>query len=334
MVLSVAYVSSPYFFKAPTAESAATDNVYGWAWSYGGEDIDPLNPSYAGGWISFNSTDCDANGNNFIDAFCVKFKSDGVTPNDDLTISVIPYGVNLNISGDGSLSGIAWSPNMGWISFDRGRTSNPPEPPFDSGTGPIAKIDNFGNLIGWARALQGCQDNLWNSVDKKCTGSGSGDNTGQWDGWIKLSKDPSDGGVAYGVKLSGTKFSGYAWGSDSGGWIDFDPKKADGTAVGGVYLRNSSSVCTTATPGVKSTGCISSQACTTPPSLAVESLDGIDVFTCPDSSQTSINCKVDVTCTVVTPVGTCGDNKCGGNPTMTETPSSCPKDCKPGYKQF
>lgn len=98
-------------------------------------------------------------------------------------------GVNKDASGN--LIGYAWSSNIGWIQF--GGLSG-----FPSGLGTQAQNANINgnNLKGWAKAL-------------------SADGNG-WDGWISLS------GAGYGVTLSGTNLTGYAWGSDVIGWADFN----------------------------------------------------------------------------------------------------------------
>lgn len=96
---------------------------------------------------------------------------------------------NHNVSFDGqsgNLSGYAWSDNIGWVSFNSSDTSGCPQAPC------TPKLDKTsGAASGWIKALAG--------------GSGG------WDGWIKLS----------GVVRSGTSFSGYAWGSDVVGWVDW-----------------------------------------------------------------------------------------------------------------
>jgi hypothetical protein len=51
-------------------------------------------------------------------------------------------------------------------------------------------------LVGWAKAV-------------------SGDASTDWDGWISLN------GTNYGPVISGTSMSGYAWGGDVVGWVDF-----------------------------------------------------------------------------------------------------------------
>lgn len=96
------------------------------------------------------------------------------------------YGVSISES-TGYFSGYAWSDNIGWIDF--APTSGFPSAPYSK-----VRLQG-GSVSGWARALS---------------------YGGGWDGWIKF-----DGGSDYGVTVSGNSFSGYAWGSDVVGWIDF-----------------------------------------------------------------------------------------------------------------
>lgn len=104
-----------------TVLAGAGDNVSGYAWS---DNI---------GWISFNNL----NGSSTIDY--------GVKIDDNKTSSTY-----------GDFSGYAWSDNLGWVSFNRSDTGNPPEAPFNTGSGPIARIDwSSGNVTGWARVLSG-----------------------------------------------------------------------------------------------------------------------------------------------------------------------------------
>jgi len=111
-----------------------------------------------------------------------------------ISMSGTGYGVELN-SNDQTLSGYAWSPIIGWIQFGELTTG------FPSGPGTIsadAKYDTVNNkLTGWVKA-------------------NAADNNG-WDGWISLS------GTGYGIDVNSTNgnFSGWAWGSDVVGWIDF-----------------------------------------------------------------------------------------------------------------
>lgn len=202
----MAYTVSPTSVTGPKVEATSAENVSGYAWS---DNI---------GWISFNDTT-------------------GGNP-------AQPYGVKINTTS-GDISGIAWSSGVdsavgpqgfveggiGAISFNRADTGNPPGDPYQT-TGAIARVNiTTGAVTGWARALSAC--------DPTCaTNSGAGANSGGWDGWVKLSKDPSDTGSTYGVVINAEtgKFSGYAWGgaqvdasgnsTPSGvsvvGWISFN----------------------------------------------------------------------------------------------------------------
>lgn len=170
----MAYTVNPTTVTGPKVQ-ASGQNVSGFAWS------DTV------GYISFNNS------------------SDG---------SAYSYGVNVD-PALGNFTGQAWSQgSVGWISFDRAVTGNPPATPYQSGisSDPIAKTDTSGNVTGWARALSACTlDASGNLSPSPCV---TDPNAGGWDGWIKLAKDPADSGSSYGVAINTTngKFSGYAWG--------------------------------------------------------------------------------------------------------------------------
>ncbi len=115
-----------------------------------------------------------------------------------------PYGVT--VGGGGVLSGYAWSDNIGWITF--GPNSCGAQANFSAGA-----------LSGFAQA----------------TGAGGG-----WDGCISL----SGASPAYGVTLSGTTFTGYAWGSDVVGWLSFSGTATDGSPYAVVYGGAGSPTCT------------------------------------------------------------------------------------------
>ena len=97
----------------------------------------------------------------------------------------VNYG--LSIETNSKLSGYAWSDNIGWITANESELSGCPQTPC------MAKINGTA-LNGWLRALS---------------------YGGGWDGWISLS------GSQYGVTQSGGGFTGYAWGNDVVGWLDF-----------------------------------------------------------------------------------------------------------------
>lgn len=186
------YFASPSFVKTPKAQAGTGENLSGFAWS---ENI---------GWISFNSLDCDTDGDGFTDV--------GPCGGDDTTTIAHDYGVNVDTStkvagGFGVFSGFAWSENIGWLSFNQSDiTGICPDDATGAGA-TVARVDwPTGKVSGWARAI-------------------SGSTTSGWDGCIKLSKDLLDGGPDYGVAIdiNTVNFSGHAWGSDVVGWIDFAP---------------------------------------------------------------------------------------------------------------
>lgn len=100
---------------------------------------------------------------------------------------------------DGALSGYAWSDNIGWISLERSDTGNPPN---DSGSGAIARVDQTGKVLGWARAIS--------AVSR----------TDGWDGWIRFDHGKNE---EVSVDATSGRADGYAWGSDVVGWIDMSP---------------------------------------------------------------------------------------------------------------
>jgi hypothetical protein len=122
----------------------------------------------------------------------------------------VDYGVTIDEASN-KLSGHAWSSNLGWISFDRDETGNPPsdDPCSDESCITRLKEDNY-QLDGWARALN----------------YGDG-----WDGWISLNQKTGDS-FAYEVTLNtdSKEFEGWAYGSDVLGWISFN-HLTDGSSV-------------------------------------------------------------------------------------------------------
>ena len=199
VLFSVIYFTNPSLFKILNVQAGATQNVSGWTWS---ETV---------GWMSFNSFGCDSDKNGFTDI--------GICGGDNTSTVAQDYGVSVGTGNKATgltdnFSGSAWSDNVGWVSFDRTKTGNPPAAPFNGGSGPIAQVDwSTGNVTGWMRALSACQSNLVNGSGN-CTGSGAGDAAGGWDGWIKLSDDTNLNWTKGGVKILANKFSGYAWGGN------------------------------------------------------------------------------------------------------------------------
>lgn len=98
------------------------------------------------------------------------------------------HNFGLSVAQNGDISGYAWSDNIGWISANTSDLAGCP-------SGACRAKVSGNNLQGWMRAL---------------SQNGNG-----WDGWISLS------GSGYGPTTSGGNFSGYAWGSDVIGWMDW-----------------------------------------------------------------------------------------------------------------
>ncbi len=188
-------VSTGIFSKS--AFAGLSDSTSGFAWGGSESSSDGvMNGNETGlGWLSMNSTDCDTDHNGFIDT--------GACGGDNSTTVAYNYGVNIP-PGDGQLSGYAWSPSFGWVSFnstDLGGT-NPCTPTLS----PATRTGN--NLSGGARILF-IRDNTSSSA-------------GLWDGCISLASSGAafGGSVTYGVSIvNNNALSGYAWSSDLG-WLD------------------------------------------------------------------------------------------------------------------
>jgi hypothetical protein len=138
----------------------------------------------------------------------------------------------------GTLAGYAWSSNIGWISFNPAKNSDCPLQAEDGGDCTPRVNLTTGKVQGWARALAGCQNDVWSG--SACIASSSGNANGivavtpgtyqnsGWDGWIHLSgvnhtspNSSGNGGVTFNTTTG--SFTGYAWGGDVVGWLTFDP---------------------------------------------------------------------------------------------------------------
>lgn len=120
----------------------------------------------------------------------------------------INYGVSIP-SGDGVVTGYAWSENLGYINF----APAGPFPTVATGDDYAFATQKSGNYLrGWARV-----------ADIKTEYEKIPSNSGGWQGWIRMSSDANDP-FQYGVDV--TKMDGtgnnptYAW-SNELGWIDF-----------------------------------------------------------------------------------------------------------------
>jgi hypothetical protein len=239
-----AYVSIPHLFI--TKDAAATShnkNVVGWIFAQGSGTS---NDGVAIGLISMNSD------------------TDG---------SLIPYGVNVNVAdkeltnGIGIFSGEAYGENIGYISFNLSDTG---PPPFNKGADysswPSPHLAHVawatGKVTGWARALTVCQHTGGNLAPTPCVLDVA--KSGGWDGWIKLSNGndnipntPHDWQVVpatSGVRISANTFSGWAWGENVMGWINFGP--LPGGKSGPVVVDPDDGVCKPSDPTFTAGPCV------------------------------------------------------------------------------
>lgn len=181
VLVAVSFIPTNNIKQVSAQAQTEVGNVFGYAWS---SNI---------GWIKMNS--------------CNDDNLDGI-PNTSCT--GFPFGVKIDnggaLGGPGTLSGYAWSSNIGWISF--GSDNLPGAPGASSASMALNTTTGVGTFTGWARARTGLI------------------NTG-FDGWISLSNPnfyPSptpDGSRGVTYNKSTGRIVGYAWGGEVIGWIKF-----------------------------------------------------------------------------------------------------------------
>ncbi len=116
----------------------------------------------------------------------------------------------------------AWSSNIGWIRFDKDVLGTPP------GGGVSGVRLNGSQVEGWARACSVFANVL--QSDTPCSGSLKSDSErGGWDGWISMNGTSPSYGVTH--DATSGKLSGFAWGADVVGWIDFCADATTGACV-------------------------------------------------------------------------------------------------------
>lgn len=114
----------------------------------------------------------------------------------------VDYGVY--IDGSNNLTGFAWSDNVGWLKF--GGLSS-----FPSGGSVQSNAKLSGNNIeGWARFCAG-------TINGDCTSMTN--HPDGWDGWVSLSGTVSDSDDGYYSIIQG-----YIWGSTVVGWSEWKPE--------------------------------------------------------------------------------------------------------------
>jgi len=171
LVLTAAYFNA--LEKETYKAIAQSPGGQSWAWS---SNI---------GWVSFTSENC---GGASPPSGCGSSSS-----------SRAQYAVTLDANDNIEQKSYAWSSNLEWLSFDRTQTGNPPNDDIGGGSGPLAKIDSAGNLVGWARFLS---------------------YGGGWDGWVKFSGTWNNG--VHRDPQNPNELTGYAWGGDVVGWLSFN----------------------------------------------------------------------------------------------------------------
>lgn len=171
----------------------SSSELCGFAW---GATTEPITPKMGVGWISFNSKDCDVNGDGTVDG------SDGA----NIACPVGPitsYGVTVDASQN--LDGYAWSNTLGWLKF--GGLSSFPSAVGNSQQD--ARINGDGTVTGWARFCAGTANGDCSTMTSRTDG---------WDGWVSLrGTSPT-----YGVAVTGDNFNGYSWGSNVAGWMNWN----------------------------------------------------------------------------------------------------------------
>lgn len=181
--LSSAIVYYEFGFKQniKTISASTSDNVSGWSWN---EKV---------GWISYNSIDCDKNNNGYVDTNII---TNGCNGNDNPATRVKDYGVKIDLT-TGHFSGFAWSPSVGWISFNE---IGAPDYSFNANcrtAGSCAEANNCSacynitdqKVYGWAKirslngmCIGGTNPGTLCPSGTECTGGGSCQNNG----WISF----------------------------------------------------------------------------------------------------------------------------------------------------
>ncbi len=225
-ILSLVFI--PLASYAISLKGVEYNNVVGWAWS---DNI---------GWIGFSCHTSeaekagDAGGSVPV---CSNIWGTHIVEGSEASVIGLP---------ERTVIGRAWSDNVGWISFERSETNNPPETgdmAFDSlfsAKNFTAMVNSSNRIVGWARVLSACADASCSSIVNP-----------SWDGWIYFPDDAS--GVT--INSSG-KWSGFAWGGTVLGWISFDASRDayTGTSFGAPAKNTAPLASMVATPSITMSG--------------------------------------------------------------------------------
>jgi hypothetical protein len=130
---------------------------------------------------------------------------------------------NVTVADNGTISGYAWSSNIGWISFESSALAGCPS---GSCTALVDYAHPSGGTYpvkGWARACSVFNSGCSGSLKTVATRGDNGVSTDPWDGFISLSGTAKNGGT-YGAVVNSAKttMTGYVWGSEVMGWIQMN----------------------------------------------------------------------------------------------------------------
>lgn len=239
--------------KVSGQSSTVSVDLCGFAWGATNEDNNPNDGTDTGiGWLSFNSKDCDANGDGTSDnPLCPQPRDANGQP-----IPIPSYKVTMSGDGGGSLgslTGSAWSPNIGWVKFGGLSASEMPNS-FGTGQGTWqdnAQVVNYNGTLGsdfrnsselrgWARACAGTNGGADGFTGGNCTGA---NRTDGWQGFISLSNAGGQGvgnpppppTGTYRVSVNNGIFSGYSWDPYVSGWLNWGGRP-DGVRFCGTEL--------------------------------------------------------------------------------------------------
>ncbi|MBP6856145.1 MAG: hypothetical protein KBC42_02625 [Candidatus Pacebacteria bacterium] len=125
----------------------------------------------------------------------------------------------VTVGAGGALTGYGWSDNVGWVKF--GGLSGIP------GGGSNATYNaTTGKVSGFVRFCSGISGSSYWNVNNSCSGS---TRTDGWDGFVSLSSAINP---IYGVTVaSNGLFSGFAWGDEVVGWVDFSMVRLSSSTV-------------------------------------------------------------------------------------------------------
>jgi hypothetical protein len=171
--LIIATLSFSVFFFASPAQAG---EITGWVGSW--SDDGNVNPA-GFGWLSMNSNNCDGNDDGRSDGTIIGCPASGTV------ISKYSVSIPGSSGGDFIEPSYAWSPNIGWISFNKADLAGCPE----TDQTKCSARRTGDNLEGWARILSFCDGDK----DGNCQSNETNANAGGWGGWIKLRHTGSSG---------------------------------------------------------------------------------------------------------------------------------------------